>query len=103
MDRKTKLEKIEEKLDLISEKLNETNAILSENTKSLIIHEKRTDLAEKKMELLERKLDAKSEKDSTVLDGIRDHVRLVNLVMKYVIPSIAAIVLFFYKLGILKF
>lgn len=103
MEKKNRLEKIEEKLDTITEKLNETNIILSENTKSLIIHEKRTDLAEKKMELLERKLDNKSEKDSTILEGLRDHVRLVNLTLKYIIPSIGAILLFLYKLGILKY
>ena len=103
MDSKDRLTRIEEKLDNITDKLHETNVILAENTQSLIIHEKRTDLAEKKMEILEAKLEKQIDKESIALKEIQEHVSLVNVIFKYVIPSIAAICLFLFKLGIIKF
>lgn len=102
MDNKDRLARIEEKLDTLAEKLHDTNVILAENTQSLILHEKRTDLAEKKMQLLENKMDKQNEKESVVLKEIQDHINLVSLVFKYVIPSIAAVILFLFKLEIFK-
>lgn len=105
-----KLEKIEEKLDKLSERLQETNVILAENTQSLIIHEKRTDIAEKKLEIVQQRLDRQMERENGILKEIeqkilpiKSHVDSVNLVLKIVIPTISAMILFFYKLGILKF
>lgn len=103
MDSKDRLTRIEEKLDSITDKLHETNVILAENTQSLIVHEKRTDLAEKKMGILEAKLEKQIDKESIALKEIQEHVSLVNAIFKYVIPSIAAICLFLFKLGIIKF
>lgn len=103
MDTKDRLARIEEKLDTITEKLHDTNVILAENTQSLILHEKRTDLAEKKVDLIEQKLERQIEKESVTLKHIEEHVNLVNLVFKYIIPAIAAVVLFLVKLGVLKF
>lgn len=107
---KDKLFKIEEKLDSIVEKLNETNTILAANTQSLIIHEKRTDIAEKNIEMLQIKFEKNIEdKNSTLmeienkLNPIRDHVNLVNAIFKYVIPGLAAGILFLFRLGIVKF
>jgi Skp family chaperone for outer membrane proteins len=104
-----KLEKIEEKLDKLTEKLHDTNLILAENTKSLIIHEKRTDIAEKKLEIVQQRLDRQMEREGGILREIdqkiapiKTHVDMVNLTFKYIIPTISAAVLFFYKLGILK-
>lgn len=103
MDAKDRLLRIEEKLDSITEKLHETNVILAENTQSLILHEKRTDLAEKKMELLESKMEKQSDKEAVAIKEIQEHVNLVNVIFKYVIPAIAAISLFLSKLGVIKF
>jgi len=109
MQDKDRLLKIEEKLDSITEKLHQTNIILAENTQSLIIHEKRTDLAEKKIELVQQRLDKQLEKESGILreieeklQPIREHVTLVNVVFKYVIPTLAATLLFLIKIGIVK-
>lgn len=103
MDTKDRLLRIEEKLDSITEKLHETNVILAENTQSLILHEKRTDLAEKKVELLEKKLEKQIDKEAIALKEIQEHVNLVNIVFKYVIPAMGAILIFLFKLGLIKF
>lgn len=110
MQDKDRLSRIEEKLDSLTEKLHETNVILAENTQSLILHEKRTDLAEKKIEIVQQRLERQLEKEGGVLkeieeklSPIREHVTLVNVVFKYVIPTIAAIALFLSKLGVVKF
>lgn len=110
MDRDDRLNRIEEKLDRITEKLQETNITLAENTKSLIIHEKRTDIAEQKLALFESKFTEHTLHDEVVLDAIEkkltpiySHVLMVNIVVKYVIPSAAAILTFLFKLGILKY
>jgi hypothetical protein len=107
MSEKDRLSKIEDKLDAITEKLHQTNIILAENTQSLILHEKRTDLAEKRIELMQQKFEEKEDNLLTELElklnPIRDHVNLVNLVFKYVIPTLAATLLFLVKLGIVKF
>lgn len=107
---KDRLARIEDKLDLLNEKLQDTNITLAENTQSLILHEKRTDLAEKKLDLMETRLEAQIKKDHEILEKIetelkpiKEHVNLVSVVFKYVIPSIAAIVLFLTKLGVIKF
>lgn len=109
MQDKDKLSRIEEKLDRLTEKLHETNIILAENTQSLILHEKRTDLAEKKIEIVQQRLETQLQKENGILREIEEklapikqHVTLVNLVFKYVIPTIAAIILFLAKLGIIK-
>lgn len=110
MDRDDRLNRIEEKLDRIVEKLQETNITLAENTKSLIIHEKRTDIAEQKLAVFETKFTEQTLHDQVVLDGIEkklapiySHVLVVNVVVKYVVPSVAAILTFLFKLGILKY
>ncbi len=104
-----RLIRIEEKLDALNDKLHETNVTLAENTKSLIVHEKRTDLAEKKIEIVQQRLETQLQKENGILREIEEklapikqHVTLVNLVFKYVIPTIAAIILFLAKLGIIK-
>ncbi len=109
MQDKDKLSRIEEKLDRLTEKLHETNIILAENTQSLILHEKRTDLAEKKIEIVQQRLETQLQKENGILREIEEklapikqHVTLVNLVFKYVIPTIAAIILFLAKLEIIK-
>lgn len=109
MSDKDRLVRIEEKLDAITEKLQETNITLAENTQSLIIHEKRTDLAERKLELVERRLDKQIAKDIELLDRIdnklkpiQEHVNLVSVVFKYVIPALSAILLFLVKLDVIK-
>jgi chromosome segregation ATPase len=107
---KDRLSKIEEKLDTITEKLHETNIILAQNTQSLIIHEKRTDIAEKNIEIVQQRLEKQLETESTVLSEIeekiapiQEHVMLVNLIFKYVLPAIAAVVLFLVKVDVIKF
>ena len=107
---KDKLQRIEEKLDKINDKLGEINVTLAENTQSLIIHEKRTDIAEKKLALLEIEFKEKSARDELIMDGIErkiepvhDHVLLLNILVKYIIPALAGLVAFLYKFGIFKF
>ena len=107
---KDRLSKIEEKLDIITEKLHQTNIILTENTQSLIIHEKRTDIAEKNIELVHQRLEKQLEREDNILNEIdvkispiQEHVLLVNLVFKYVLPALAAVFLFLVKLEIIKF
>lgn len=107
---KDRLIRIEEKLDALNDKLQETNITLAENTQSLIVHEKRTDLAERKLELVEKRLEKQIEKDIELLDRIDDklkpiqeHVNLVSIIFKYVIPALSAILLFLVKLDVIKF
>jgi CII-binding regulator of phage lambda lysogenization HflD len=106
---KDRLLRIEEKLDKITDKLHETNTILAENTQSLILHEKRTDLAEKKIEIVQLRLEKQLEKEGGILkeieeklSPIKEHVTIVSIVFKYIIPTIAASTLFLIKLGIVK-
>jgi CII-binding regulator of phage lambda lysogenization HflD len=106
---KDRLIRIEEKLDSLNEKLQETNITLAENTQSLIVHEKRTDLAEKKLELVENRLERQIDKDRDLLERlgeklkpIEEHVNMVNVVFKYVIPTLSAILLFLVKLDVIK-
>jgi hypothetical protein len=105
-----RLNRIEDKLDKITDKLQEMNVTLAENTQSLIIHEKRTDLAERKIELVQLQLNEQLEKDHKIIEKIEEkllpiqtHVNLVNVVFKYIIPSIAGLIAFLYKVGIVKF
>lgn len=107
---KDRLVRIEDKLDKISEKLQETNVTLAENTQSLIIHEKRTDLAESRLSLLELQLKENTTKDKIILENIEtklepihNHVTIVNAIVKYVAPAIAAILVFLFKIGIIKY
>jgi hypothetical protein len=107
---KDRLGRLEDKLDKISDKLSEMNVILAENTQSLIIHEKRTDLAEKKIGLVEVRLEEQLRKDGAILEKIEDqllpiknHVAMVSFLFKYIIPSIAAILVFLHRISILKF
>ena len=107
---KDRLVRIEDKLDRITEKLQETNIVLAENTQSLIIHEKRTDLAENKLNLLEIEFKEYTARDRVVLKDIESkiepiysHVNTVSVVFKYVIPAIGAILVFLFKMGILKY
>lgn len=107
---KDRLIRIEEKLDKLADKLQETNIVLAENTQSLIIHEKRTDLAETKLSLLEIHFKEYAVRDSVILreieqklEPISNHVNIVHVIFKYVLPSIAAILVFLYKIGILKY
>ncbi len=105
-----RLIRIEEKLDKLADKLHETNIVLAENTQSLIIHEKRTDIAEQKLGLLEAEFKEHSAKDEIILESINvklqpiyNHVTLVNLTFKYVLPSAVAVLSILFKLGILKY
>jgi hypothetical protein len=107
---KDRLIRIEDKLDKLADKLQETNIVLAENTQSLIIHEKRTDLAESKLSLLEVQFKEYAARDSVILreieqklEPISNHVNIVHVIFKYVLPSIAAILVFLYKIGILKY
>lgn len=107
---KDRLIRLEDKIDKISDKLNEINVVMAENTQSLIIHEKRTDLAEKKVELVELRLNEQIQKDHQILHKIdekllpiQSHVTLVNAVIIYILPAIAGILTFLYKLNIFKF
>lgn len=107
---KDRLDRLEDKIDKITDKLSEMNITLAENTQSLIIHEKRTDLAEKKIDLVEVRLEEQLRKDGVILQKIEDqllpiknHISMVSFVLKYVIPSIAAALVFLTKVGILKF
>lgn len=102
--------RIEDKLDKITDKLQEMNVTLAENTQSLIIHEKRTDLAERKIELIQLQLNEQVEKDHKIIEKLEEkflpiqtHVNLVNIVFKYVIPAIAGLTAFLYKVGVVKF
>lgn len=107
---KDRLDRLEDKIDKITDKLSEMNITLAENTQSLIIHEKRTDLAEKKIDLVEVRLEEQLRKDGVILEKIEDqllpiknHVAMIGFVFKYVIPSIAATLVFLTKIGIFKF
>ncbi len=107
---KDKFNRLEDKIDKVNEKLQEISITLAENTQSLIIHEKRTDLAEKKLDLLEHEFKEKTAKDSVLLSQIEKklepvhvHVNLINVIFKYVIPAIAASILFLTKLEVIKF
>ena len=107
---KDRLIRIEDKLDKLTEKLQDTNIVLAENTQSLIIHEKRTDLAETKLNLLEVQFKEYTARDRVVLKDIEskiepiyNHVNAVSVVFKYVIPAIAAILVFLFKMEILKY
>jgi vacuolar-type H+-ATPase subunit H len=103
-----RLDKLEERLDTIIDKLHEQNVTLARNTESLIIHEKRTDLAEQKLELLQKAYSEHAIKDDLILQSIESklnpiykHVSVVGVILKYVLPAIAGIVGFLYKLGII--
>lgn len=107
---KDRLIRIEDKLDKLNEKLQETNIVLAENTQSLIIHEKRTDLAENKLNLLEVQFKEYTARDRVVLEDIEsklepihNHVTVVNVVFKYILPAIAGVLVFLFKMGILKY
>lgn len=107
---KERLERIEDKLDKITDKLQEMNVTLAENTQSLIIHEKRTDIAERKIELVQRQITEQVEKEQVIISKIeekiqpiQDHVKLVNFIFKYLLPSTAALLSFLYKMDLLKF
>jgi len=107
---KDRLIRIEDKLDKLADKLQETNIVLAENTQSLIIHEKRTDLAESKLSLLEVQFKEYTIRDSIILreieqklEPIASHVNIVHVVFKYVLPAVAAALVFLYKIGILKY
>lgn len=107
---KDRLIRIEDKLDKLTEKLQDTNIVLAENTQSLIIHEKRTDLAETKLNLLEVQFKEYTARDRVVLKDIEskiepiyNHVNAVSVVFKYVIPAIGAILVFLFKMEILKY
>lgn len=105
-----KLDRLEEKIDKITDKLSEINTVMIENTNSLIIHEKRTDLAENRLSLLEARYEESRIKETKTLSNIHNqlepikkHVSLVNFTIKYVVPTIAAILAFLFNYGILKF
>lgn len=107
---KDRLIRIEDKLDKLAEKLQETNITLAENTQSLIIHEKRTDLAENKLNLLEVEFREYTARDRVVLkdietklEPIHNHVTIVNVLFKYIIPAVAAILIFLFKMNIIKY
>jgi chromosome segregation ATPase len=106
---KDRLTRIEEKLDKISEKIEDINITMSANTQSLIIHEKRTDIAENRIALTELQLKEMSTKNKIILENIEEkiqpiytHVTIINVIVKYVIPSIAGILVFLFKMDILK-
>lgn len=107
---KDRLIRLEEKIDKISDKLNDINVTLAENTQSLIIHEKRTDLAERKIELVQVQINEQIENEHRIIEKlderlipIQDHVKSVNYLFKYIIPSIGGLIVFLYKLGLIKF
>jgi chromosome condensin MukBEF ATPase and DNA-binding subunit MukB len=107
---KDRLDRIEDKLDKLTEKLQETNVILAENTKSLIIHEKRTDIAENKLNLLEVQFKEYITRDRVLLDKIEtklepihNHVTAMNIILKYIIPALTGLLVFFFKIGVLKY
>lgn len=106
---KDRLDRLEDKIDKIADKLSEINVTLVENTQSLIVHEKRTDLAEKKIDLVEIRLEEQIRKDLSILEKIeqqllpiKTHVNLVNFTLKYIVPSLAAVLAFLIKLEIIK-
>lgn len=106
---KDRLNRIEDKLDKISEKIEEINVTMAENTKSLVIHEKRTDLAETRIALTELQLKEVSTRNKIVLDNIEEkvapihkHVTIINVLVTYVAPAIAGILVFLFKVGIIK-
>ena len=105
-----RLDKLEEKIDLIVDKLHDQNVTLARNTESLILHEKRTDIAEQKLNLLENEYKEHSTRDmlrleniESKLDPIYKHVTVVNTAFKYIIPAVAGILGFLFKIGIIKF
>jgi len=107
---KDRLIRLEDKIDKISDKLQDINTVMVENTQSLIIHEKRTDLAEKKLDLLETEFKQKvnSDKDNSdkiekKLEPIHNHVIMMNTIIKYVIPALAAVLAFLFKIGVFKY
>lgn len=106
---KSRFDRIDDKLEKITDKLENTNKVLAENTASLIIHEKRTDIAEHKLSLLEVEFKKYIERESAVMEQINQklgpiytHVNIVNVICKYVIPAIAGILVFLFKMGFIK-
>lgn len=106
---KDRLSRIEEKLDKLADKIEDINVTMAANTQSLIIHEKRTDIAENRIALAEIQLKEMSTKNKIILENIEEkihpiytHVTIVNVIIKYVIPSIAGILVFLFKMEILK-
>lgn len=98
---------VEVKLDLLIEKIDDLARILEKNTDSLIIHEKRTDLAEHKLKILQMELDELKRQEREEIKEINDklepisiHVHAINILVKYVVPATAAIVVMLYKLGL---
>ena len=106
---KNRFDRIDAQLDKIVDKQIETTVVLAENTKSLIVHEKRTDIAERKLNLLELEFKMYAEKEKVTLASIQEkltpihtHVTIVNVLVKYIIPAAAGILIFLYKMGVFK-
>lgn len=96
-----RIEKLEQKLDAIIEKLHDQHIVLVKNTESLIIHMKRTDINEARIEAIEECLIQKQGEFEVKLDKMQDdiepikaHVNIVNVVFKYVLPAVGALILF---------
>lgn len=105
-----KLDKVEQKIDKLHEDVVEIKTILARNTESLIIHEKRTTLAEARLREIELDMQEHKTYSNTVLDQITEklkpinqHITIVHTLTVYVIPAIAGIIAFFYKIGIISF
>lgn len=104
-----RFDRIDQQLDRIVDKQMDMTVTLAENTKSLIIHEKRTDIAEKKLSLLELEFKTYSERDRVSMEAIEKkltpihtHVTIVNVLVKYVIPASAGVLVFLYKMGLIS-
>lgn len=81
-------EKLDTKLDAIVNKLHEVNITLIRNTDSLELHERRTDIAEKNLKSYELRL-----------EQVFAYQKNVNLIAFKIIPAIAGIITFAYKMG----
>lgn len=82
-------EKLDSKLDLVVEKLHDINITLIRNTQSLEVHEQRTDIAEKRLDSYEDRL-----------EKVASFHKTINLLVFKIIPALAAIVAFAYKVGL---
>ena len=105
-----KLDKVEQKIDKLHEDVVEIKTILARNTESLIIHEKRTTLAEARLREIELDMQEHKTYSNTVLNQITEklkpinqHITIVHTLTVYIIPAVAGVIAFLYKIGFISF
>lgn len=105
-----KIDKVEHKIDKLQDEMVEIKTILARNTESLIIHEKRTTLAEARLREIELDMQEHKTYSNTILfqiseklKPINQHITIVHTLTVYIVPAIAAIITFLYKIGVISF